>query len=186
MIHFICINYDGNTFTGLIHPCTSKKSCDFVLWDGIKPRSNFTFFLFVGYDTHCQIMWFWFIKSCRVVNKKHVQTVRCYSSIHLMPSLMMCCHWHNETRLWVRLNQLPCSVVRALIRESDILNAVSIVESFQCTGTFTPWKIPQCTGTTREHRRSLCSLTRNNIIFLKSVCGQFVPYLVQLVLYIYI
>ncbi len=59
--------------------------------------------------------------------------------------------------------------LRALIRdrESAILRAVSITKSFQCTETFAPWKIPQCTAKTREHRRSLCSLNVNNITFMK-------------------
>ncbi len=36
---------------------------------------------------------------------------------------------HLTLKLRVRLNQLPCSVVRTLIRESAILRAVSIAKS---------------------------------------------------------
>ncbi len=60
-------------------------------------------------------------------------------------------------KLRVCLNQLPCSVVRALIRESAILRAVSIVKSFQCTERSLPWKVPQWPTKTREHRHSLCA-----------------------------
>lgn len=59
----------------------------------------------------------------------------------------------NSTSLYlcmvqrVHLNQLLCSVVRALI-------------------TFNPSKIPQCNANVREHRCSRCALTRNYMTFL--------------------
>ncbi len=90
-----------------------------------------------------------------------VPAVACWSSIIFLSSMTLFTFGRLPSLdlasypLRVHLNQLPYSVVRALIRESVILRAGLFTESFQYTGTFAPCKIPQYTAKTREHRHSL-------------------------------
>lgn len=77
-----------------------------------------------------------------------------------------------RSRVWTLTVTLGVSqsapVIRALSRESVILRAVSIANSFQFTGAFAPKIIPQCTAKTREHRCLLCSIRGNDITFCEA------------------
>lgn len=74
---------------------------------------------------------------------------------------MSCC---RSCESWVRLDQLPSSVVRG----SAILRAVAVVKSFQCAGTFAHLKKKKshnAAGLSSEHRCSRCSLTGHDVVF---------------------
>lgn len=80
----------------------------------------------------------------------------------MISETVSCC---RSCESWVRLDQLPSSVVRG----SAILRAVAVVKSFQCAGTFAHLKKKKkshnAAGLSSEHRCSRCSLTGHDVVF---------------------